>query len=279
VKANKKEIHMATIQIGPQDALFYEHTVPGSPGSRTFVFFNALTGDADMWEAVIGPRVREPGHGTLVYNYRGQTNSPFDPDTKLGPQTIVGDAKRVLNEAKPVRPVFVGISIGGLFAAQAWLDDADASGLVLINTLRRDGARLQWINDAMVRCVEVGGLELLRDLLSPHLFAEEWLAANRKDFLKDDPYVPLDRKSGAYKLLADSVEADWDLPYERLTLPTLVITGLKDHIFLEQPDLDNLFSRLPRAKQINLDDAGHLIPAERPEALADALLDFARELK
>ena len=69
------------------------------------------------------------------------------------------------------------------------------------------------------------------------------------------------------------------MPYERLTLPTLVITGLKDHIFLEQPDLDNLFSRLPRAKQINLDDAGHLIPAERPEALADALLDFARELK
>ena len=89
----------------------------------------------------------------------------------------------------------------------------------------------------------------------------------RKDFLKDEPYVPLDRKSGAYNLLANSVEADWDLPYERLALPTLVVTGLKDHIFLEQPDLDNLFARLPKARQISLPDAGHLVPAERPEAL------------
>lgn len=266
---------MATIQLGPRDVLYYEYTVPSSAPGYTYVFFNALTGDTTMWEAVIAPRLRESGHGTLVYNFRGQINSPFSPGTRLNPQRIVEDALRLLDEVKPVRPLFVGLSIGGLFAVRAWLSGAEALGLVLINVLRRDGPRLRWFNDALVRCVEVGGLELFRDLFSPLIFHDDWLGANRANFLKPGPYTPIDKESGHYNLLLHSREADWDLPYERLTLPTLVITGLQDHIFFDQTDWDRLFARLPQAQHIDFADAGHLIPAERPEALAEALLSFA----
>lgn len=269
---------MATLYLGSQDALYYEYTPPATADDYTYVFFNALTGDTSMWEAVIAPRLRESGHGTLLYNYRGQTNSPFAPGTKLGDSLIVDDSLRLLREIKPDRPVLVGLSIGGLFAAKAWLGGAEASRLVFINVLRRYGTRLKWINDALVRCIEVGGMELFRDMYSPLLFSEDWLTSNRANFLKPGPYSPIDRESGHYNLLVHSAETDWDLPYERLTLPVLVITGLQDRIFLDPSVMDELLARLPQTRRIDFADAGHLIPAEQPEALAEALLAFTDDL-
>ena len=73
------------------------------------IFFNALTGDTNNWETVIGPRLREAGHGTLAYNLRGQTNSKFSPGLKLDVDLIVNDAIGLLEEIKPPRPIMVGL--------------------------------------------------------------------------------------------------------------------------------------------------------------------------
>jgi pimeloyl-ACP methyl ester carboxylesterase len=271
---------MPDFHLGPQDSLYYEYKAPKAESGFTFIFFNALTGDTNNWETIIGPRLRESGHGTLAYNLRGQIKSKFSPGLKLDVDLIVNDAIQLLAELNPPRPIMVGLSIGGLFAARAWLMGAEALGLVLINTLRRQGPRLKWIGDALVRATGVGGLDLFRDLFLPLLMNEEWLATNRPNFLKPEPeYASLSPESGHYKLLAEAGrEADWDLPYERLNLPVLVITGLQDHVFLEPDVVDYLFSRLPRARRIDMPDAGHLIPAERPEALADSLLSFPKEV-
>jgi len=271
---------MPIFQLGPQDAIYYEHYTPGSSKGCTFVFFNALTGDTNTWESVIGPRLRDEGHGSLTYNLRGQTDSPFSPELKLDVDLIVDDALKLLAEVRPVRPILVGLSIGGLFAARAWLQGAEALGLVLINTLRRDGPRLKWIGDALVRAVEVGGLDLFRDLFLPLLVNEEWLEDNRSNFLKyDGSYTPSDPGGGHYKLLAEAGrDADWNLPYEQLTLPTLVITGLQDHVFREREVIEDMFSRLPRGRRIDMKNAGHLIPNEQPVELADLLLNFGKEI-
>lgn len=271
---------MSLFKVGPNDDLYYEHHRPKAENACTYVFFNALTGDTSNWEAAIAPILRRAGHGSLAYNMRGQSNSPFSPDTVLDMGLIVDDAVRLLTEIEPRRPILVGLSIGGLFAARCWLKGVEAAGLVLINTLRKDGPRLQWIGDALVRAVEVGGLDLFRDLFLPLLVNEEWLAANRDAFLKARmTYRPLKPDSGHYKLLADAGRtSDWDLPYEKLDLPVLVVTGLQDHVFLERTVVDELVKRLPRPIRSDMPNAGHLIPLEQPEALADLLLSFAKEV-
>jgi pimeloyl-ACP methyl ester carboxylesterase len=271
---------MSLLQLEPQDAIYYEHRAPTSSNGCTFVFFNALTGDTNTWESVIGPKLRSDGHGTLSYNLRGQTDSPFSRELRLDVDLIVDDALKLLTEVKPVRPILVGLSIGGLFAARAWLQGAEAIGLVLINTLRKDGPRLQWIGDALVRAVEVGGLDLFKDLFLPLLVNEEWLEDNRSNFLRSDgSYTPLDPNSGHYKLLSEAGrEADWDLPYEELTLPTLIITGLQDHVFRDREVVDYMFSRLPRGRCVDVKNAGHLIPNERPVELTDWLINFGKEI-
>ena len=270
---------MPQVDIGPEDSLYYEYFPPASENGFTFVFFNALTGDTSAWEAAIAPGLRDAGHGSLAYNLRGQPQSRFAPHTELNAELVVNDAKRLLAEVAPPKPILVGLSIGGLFAARAWLEGASALGLVFVNTLRRDGPRLQWIGDALVRAVEVGGLELFRDLFLPLLMNEDWLADNRASFLKPDTaYPPLAADSGFYKLLAEAGRtADWDLPYESLDLPVLVVTGLQDHVFLELSAVEDILERMPNPYRVDMANAGHLIPGEQPQALVDALLSFVKE--
>jgi pimeloyl-ACP methyl ester carboxylesterase len=271
---------MSILEFGPNDQLFYAYTPPTAKKGLTFVFFNALTSDTSAWEAVIGPRVRAAGHGSLAFNFRGQTDSPFSADIILDADLMVADAAKLLSTVQPRRPVLVGLSIGGLFAARAFLSGARAEALVLINTLRKNGPRLKWIGDALVRAVEVGGLELFRDLFLPLLVNEEWQQANRASFIAPGAsYTPLLSHQGHYKLLAEAGRtANWELPYERLELPVLVVTGLQDHVFLEPDVVAELAARLPKGRRVDMPDAGHLIPSERPETLADHLITFAKEV-
>lgn len=258
-------------------SIYYLLHNPTAPGMPTLIFFNPLTGDTGNWEAVIAPRLREKGFGTLSFDYRGQTNSPLSPQTALDSALIVNDAVEMLNKISHEKPIFVGLSIGGLYAVRAWLEGAKAEKIVLINTLRHDGPRLKWVGDALVRAVELGGLQLFRDLYLPLLMNEDWLAENRDVFLKNsDDYVALSPESGHYRLLAEAgPTADWDFPYEKLDLPTLIVTGLQDHVFLDPEVVDELFNRLPRGERLDVSDAGHLIPGEHPEVLADCIAEFA----
>ena len=224
--------------------------------------------------------LRDAGYGTLTYNMRGQTDSPFSPELELSEKLVVDDAVRLLAKVAPLRPILVGLSIGGLFAARVWSAGTAASGLVLINTLRREGPRLKWIGDALVRTVEVGGLTLFRDLFLALLMGEDWLQKNRADFLQpDSEYTALEPGSGHYKLLSEAGRhADWDIPYENLSLPTMIITGLQDHVFLEKEVVDTLFARIPDGRRVDMPAAGHLIHAEQPVALAETLIAFAKEI-
>jgi hypothetical protein len=52
----------------------------------------------------IGPALRAADYGTLVYNFRGQADSTFTPNTDLGPATIVADLKRIVDHVGPPRP-------------------------------------------------------------------------------------------------------------------------------------------------------------------------------
>ncbi len=269
---------MSILTLSPGNSLSYDYSPPES-GGFTFVFFNALTGDKGVWTAVIGPALQRQGHGLLTYNLRGQAGSGFTFDT-ADEAAIVADAMALLAHVRPARPIHAGLSIGGLFALKAHLAGGAgaAHGLVLINTLRKAGARLDWINEAVVRAARIGGLALMRDLYVPLLFNRAWLEGNRGDFLGDGPYTPIEDSDGAFILLKSGATADWDVPYEEIGVPVAVVTGLQDRVFFDRDDVDDLCARIPRVERVDMADAGHMVPVERPDGLAQAMLDFAAKL-
>ena len=83
---------MTDFTIGDQDSLFFDHQAPGNDDGVTFIFFNALTGDTSAWEAEIGPELRDAGHGTLMWNFRGQKDSPFSSPDVITANGIVEDS-------------------------------------------------------------------------------------------------------------------------------------------------------------------------------------------
>lgn len=263
------------------DGLSYEYRAPRNGAGFTFVCFNPLTGDKAMWEAGIGPGLAEPGHGLLTWNLRGQADSPFTAGD-IRPDTIVADARHLLEAVEPQNPVFVGLSVGGLYAARLHLggngDGYPCRGFVLINTLREIGPRLSWINAALLRLAETGGLELLRDAYSPLLLGQDWQAENRGNFLKAGGYTPLSQADGAWHLLKAGEDTVWDVDWSALAVPVLNITGRQDRIFRDDAVIARLLAQFRDVRAVEYADAGHMVPAEAPARLARDLLDFAKGL-
>lgn len=270
---------MTMLDLGPDDALYYEWTPPETAGAPSFIFINPITGDTSLWNAAVIPVLKASGYGILAYDFRGQTGSRFKPGIALDADLIVQDLKAVVRHVTPPNPVLVGLSIGGLYGAQAVLEGLDVSALVLINTLRRITPRIQWMNDASLRVMQVGGPNLMKDLYFHLLVGEPFQAANRGNFLADDPdYTPLDPNSGALNLVTHMGATSWDVDWSKLTLPVLSITGLQDRVFYDADIVNELYATLPDARRVDLADAGHMVPAETPDALVSALMDFAAEI-
>jgi len=264
--------------LGPGDGLYFEHQPPAAPGGITFTCFNPLTGDTGAWDAAVGPVLRAKGHGTLLWNFRGQKDSPFSDPAQINPAQIVAESVALIRAVAPVRPVHVGLSIGGLFAAQAHLAGAACEALLLINTLRAPSVRLDWTNAAVYRAAVTGGARMIGDLFMQHLTGPAWQTANRGNFLSDQPYEPLDPASGTARLLAAGMEADWHLPYEQLSVPVTVLSGLRDRVFFDAVDVATLAARLPDVQRVDLPDVGHLVTMEQPQAVVDACFALAGRL-
>ncbi len=269
---------MTDLRIDSNNSIFYLYSRPTREGAQTFVFVNALTGSTDHWEGTVAPDLRNRGFGTLSYNFRGQDKSAFGQDLELTNALIVDDLVHLLNEVRPHRPILTGLSIGGLYASQACANGADVSGVVLLNTLREINPRIAWINDALPHYVANGGASLFMGLMMPLLTNPDFAASVRSNYLSG-PYTPLDPGHGHANLMRNSVETDWDFDWASLNLPVLSITGLHDRVFRDPEVIDRLFSLLPDARREDWDNAGHLLPLERPERLAKSLARFGTEIE
>ena len=272
------DLAMALLKLDDQNGLFYLYTPPARDGAPTFVFVNALTGTVDHWEQTVAPGLRDAGFGTLSYNFRGQTDSPYAPGIQLTPKLIVEDIVTLCREIAPPKPVLVGLSIGGLFAAQAIRDGVDAAGLVYLNTIREIGPRIAWINDALGVFAGTTGVQIMMDATFPMLVNPEFLTKMRPNFLKGE-ISPLPEDHPHFNLMKNSSSADWAFPWDSLTLPTLNITGHCDRVFLDTEVVDKWCAKLADCTRLDWDDCGHLIPLERPERLEAALKDFGAKIE
>lgn len=267
---------MSQLEIDAKNALYYEYEAPTSPGGKTFVFINPITGDCALWQGQIGPALRAAGHGTLVYNFRGQANSSFDPSIALDDKLITADLMRIINAMKIDAPIVVGLSIGGLYAIRAHAEGLRPAGIVLVNTLRKMSPRIDWMNRMCVRLMQQGGPTLLRDVAS-HVITSEAIHSAMIDDIFNNPsaYEGLTEEQGFMNLVTHMAETSWEMDLTKLDMPVLVTTGYQDRVFYNPADVDDLFADLPHGLRLDMPQAGHMIPAERPKEFILALMGFA----
>ena len=269
---------MTVMEIDSENSIYFEYTPPKENGV-TFVFVNALIGSTDTWSSTITDHIFAKGNGALIYNFRGQAKSKFAPSLELNTELIVSDLIDLNTYVNPPNPVMVGLSIGGLYAAIAIERGIKSQGLVLINTLRRAGVRLDWINQTMVNVAGYGGTSLLMDFNMPLIAGPDFLKKMKPKALNPKAFSPMDRTSGTFKLIEGSLSADWNFDWSKIDIPALVITGHKDGVFRVSEDIDNLSLKMINVRRVEMPNYGHLIPLEAPEDFTKEINNFAEELR
>jgi pimeloyl-ACP methyl ester carboxylesterase len=179
------------------------------------------------------------------------------------------------------RPYLVGESMGGWMAAEmAALRPKEVGRLALAAPVGL------WRDDMPV--ADMFGM--MTQELVPYLFhdpgcpaAQRMLGVSQLFSTRDDRteeqvefLIGLARGARtAAKFLFPIPERGLEKRLPRITAPTLVLWGSGDRFI--DPRYGEIFAdRIPGARLHTIPDAGHLIALERPEALAEAVLRFAR---
>ena len=268
---------MSILKINNQNKIYYELTEP-KDNRHTFVFVNALTGNTNAWNGIIGDKITKDGNGFLTYNFRGQDNSKFSEELNLDTDLIVSDLCLLIENLKLKNIILVGLSIGGLYASLALEKGVKSKGLVLINTLRKNNSRLKWINETMVNVARYGGTSLLMDMNMPVIASPSFLDKMKPNALNPNNYTGLEENSGIFKLMKGSLTANWDIDWSKIEVPVLIMTGHHDKVFRIPDDIDQIANSMNNVQRLEFPDSGHLIPLENPNEFATHLNQFAKKL-
>ena len=230
------------------------------PGRRTLLAVHGAGGSAWGW-GELGLQLAEqfnfaaielPGHGA--------SEGPARADIGSMVRIVAAAAERLQSGAGTPPPIVMGHSMGGAISIELALSGAaELSGLVLVAT----GARLK------VQSAIIDGIE--RDW-EASCRSEEGFGPGAPAALKTAYAV--NRIQGSPQVAASDFRACnvfdrmADLP--KITLPTLVFGGGKD-LLTPEKYARYLSERIPAATLVLLENAGHMLPIEEPQALAAAL--------
>jgi len=252
---------------------------PGAASRPVFVFVNSSGATAAAWDGSVTPALLAAGYGTLTVDLRGQGSSEHAEGSQFDTDEIVGDLNALLTTLALDNVILVGLSVGGLRAANLAARRPGVVGLVLINTLRKKGPLTSWVGELETRLMAIGGTQLVQDAFRPVTVSSEELGHIRPRHLLDKPYEPMAIEHPRRQLAEGAKRADWDFDWASLTMPTLVLTGLHDRLFRVQSEVDELCARLQNGRQVQFENEGHALHTENPGRTAEELLAFADTLR
>lgn len=253
--------------------LRYEYT---GEGNDCVVLVHGFSMDARMWDDQV--RVLGQSGRVLRYDMRGFGGS----DVPVDAYAHAEDLRALLDNLGIDRASVVGLSMGGMVAAQFALAHPDRTRALVLAGATVDGAEwsTEWLESwgRVENAAATDGLEAAKaiwlglPIFAPAMRRPQVASALRAmvddysgwHWTEDDPAV-YPRPSTARRL-------------RRIGCPTLAVVGE-----LDAPDFHaqaRLFAeRIPHARVSHIPGAGHLTNMEEPEAFSTALRLFLDDVR
>lgn len=228
-------------------------------GGRTVVLLHAGVADLRMWDRPTDALVAA-GSRVVRCDLRGYGLTPLEPGVAYGDAE---DVLALIEELGLTSFTLVGASYGGYVAQQVATAVPDrVERLVLVCTagdLVEPDAGLRAFWDEERRLLAAGDLEGATELN-----VATWLGPDADDAARILVQT-MQRAAFDHQLAAGDVD-DRELPVtpELLAMPVTMIVGAHDFDFFTDT-AHALVERLPHAKLIELEWAGHLPTLERPD--------------
>ncbi len=269
----------------------FHHQISGNLAGPKLVFLHGLMGSGTNWRRIV--RDFESEYHILTYDQRGHGRS-FHPPQGYSPQDYASDLSLILKELGWSSILLVGHSMGGRNALQFAAQQNETSQQVRALVLEDIGP------DASPQAVE--RIERLLQLV-PTPFA------NRSDarVFFETQYAPLiqfyPRAQTVSRFLFTNIEAkpdgsyDWRFnkeailasmregrsqdqwaSYASLKMPVLVVRGETSED-LPLPVYEQMLSIRPQSKGVEIQDAGHWVHFDQPEAFVSALQGFFKSVQ
>lgn len=250
-----------------QAEVWWDSVGDGSP----IVLINGLSSPSAAWFRLVP--LLAPHHRVITLDNlgTGRTSAPSVPYTV---PMLAEAAAAVIAAAGETQAHVLGISMGGLIAQQLTLEHPGlVSSLTLVATFagRPHMNSDQGSPDTIARTVGLSPDERTRYLASlayadttPAERVDEDLALRAQHPTSDEGYRNQLAGIAEWERLSDLPE---------ITCPTLVLHGAQDRMVPEELG-GQLAERIPNARWTVLQDCGHQLFTDQPEAGAHAVLDF-----
>jgi len=249
----------------------------------TIVLSHGVTIDSRVWIKQL-EALPDAGMKVVAFDHRGHGQSLVG-DTGHSLENLGADLRTVLEGLDLTDVILVGHSMGGLAAQSLILTHPDIArarvrGLVLLSTFAR--TPLSALSSRGPSARISGWLDLAALMRRPNLgtmvarlgFGREPLASHvelaRQMLAECDPVTGRD---AIVPLLAVDLTRDLG----RIDRPTLVVGGTAD-ILTPPAEARRLADRIPGARLVLFERAGHMLMLERADDFNALLLDFAREV-
>jgi len=249
---------MPFAQIGEQ-ALFYTVSRRGGPA---LILIHGAGGSHLHWPAALR---RMPGATVYAVDLPGHGRSEGPGREHI--EDYVADIVRFMDAVGVSRGVLVGHSMGGAIAQMtALMAPERVAGLVLVGT----GARLRVapaLLDGILQDAR-GALALITEWAWGPEADPAMVARGRQMMARVNPRV-------VWGDFAACDRFDIRERVEEITAPTLVITGSEDRMTL--PRFGQwLAERIPGARFVLVEGAGHMVMLEKPDQVASAVREWLK---
>lgn len=221
---------------------------------------------SQMWQGQIDALAK--AHTLVIWDMRGhgRSDSPEDPTLYSEPHTVA-DMAALLELVGAKSAIVGGLSLGGYMSlAFNRVHPERVRALLIIDTgpgFKKDEAREGWNTYALgtAERYEREGLGLLAEATAERRTAQHssahGLALAARGMLTQ-------RDAGVMNSLPE------------IRVPSLVVVGSEDKPFLAASDY--MAARIPGAKKVVIEGAGHASNIDRPEAFNAAVVDFLATL-
>ncbi|MBH0119783.1 alpha/beta hydrolase [Rhodococcus sp. HM1] len=236
------------------------------PGNETVVFLPGLNNSSSVWRQVI--EALPAGIGGRAVDL------PLLEDIDSIADTVVADL--------PEKFVLVGHSFGGYVTLSALERHPDRiRGIVLVNSsCRADNdqqrstriARIEQLTPENYEQIAMSVVDVSyhQDSIGPGAASAERLLAERRSMLREYGFERFVAHSRAAAHRPDRTDV-----LRTATAPVLVVAGDDDRV-IPTPDQQAMALDVGASMRV-LARAGHMLPAEQPDALADVLAEWLQK--
>ena len=242
------------------------------------VLLHGITGHARVWDHLAERLL--PGRRVLALDQRGHGDSDPAPDDDYRVGAMADDVAAFAGSLRLDRFALVGHSMGGRIAIKYAGDHAARLERLVIIDIGPD--------------INLAGLQRVRDMMAnapERIESEEWAVeyirrANplqNVDMLRERVRHGLRRRpdgeltwkyaKGLRDMMREGRRDAVDLwePLPRIPCPTLIVRGAESDILAPEV-AKKMAERLPDGRVVEIEGAGHTVPADRPE-------EFVREIR